>query len=232
MEAREQAVEEWRVAAELRKQNEQAMAKQVLIRLWNTVCLSCTFFSSTTKQSIEQNGLEPKTLRQQNIITYPTLNIAQSPSLMAKMAINSGAVLEIWNPRTKTWDIEDVNHCMNIKGVPELLVRFLGVEDCPGFEWIIGEDTVTVNKRKRLFDGSSDGDYMDSPSYRRTTLSETSQTQPSCQSSIPTCPLTPSTMSLSFSVPSSPLFSDMITRSYQLLFGRVRGLIREGILLL
>jgi hypothetical protein len=44
--------------------------------------------------------------------------------------------------------------------------------------------------------------------------------------------LTPSTMSLSFSVPSSPLFSDMITRSYQLLFGRVRGLIREGILLL
>jgi hypothetical protein len=46
--AREQAVEERRAAAELRKQNEQAMAKQVVIRLWNTVCSSCIFFSSTT----------------------------------------------------------------------------------------------------------------------------------------------------------------------------------------
>jgi hypothetical protein len=41
--AREQAVEERRAAAELRKQNEQAMAKQVVIHLWNTVCLLPSF---------------------------------------------------------------------------------------------------------------------------------------------------------------------------------------------
>jgi hypothetical protein len=128
---------------------------------------------------------------------------------MAKMAINSGAVLEIWNLRTKTRDIEDVDHCINIKGVPELLVYFLGIEDHPGFKQTIGEGTVTVNKQKHLFDGGSDGDYTDSPSYRHTTLSETLQTQPSHQSSMPTCPSTPSITSLLFSVPSSPLFSDM-----------------------
>ena len=66
---------------------------------------------------------------------------------MAKMGINSGGVLEIWNSRTKSWEVEDVDHCMNIKALPELLVRFLGVDDCPGFERIIG-NVVTVNKGK------------------------------------------------------------------------------------
>jgi hypothetical protein len=37
--AREQAVEERWAAAELRRQNELAMAKQVVIRLWNLVCV-------------------------------------------------------------------------------------------------------------------------------------------------------------------------------------------------
>jgi hypothetical protein len=38
--AREQAVEERRVAAQLRRQNELAMAKQVVIRLWQLVRVS------------------------------------------------------------------------------------------------------------------------------------------------------------------------------------------------
>lgn len=42
--AREQAVEERRAAAQLRRQNELAMAKQVVIRLWQLVCVSYHLF--------------------------------------------------------------------------------------------------------------------------------------------------------------------------------------------
>ena len=102
--AREKEAEERRTAAELRKRNELAIARQVIVQLWREVrvplcillCIACLLFKS-------QNGSHPITIRQQNILTYPTFNIAQCPSLMTKMGINAGAVVEIWNPRIKTW---------------------------------------------------------------------------------------------------------------------------------
>ena len=59
---------------------------------------------------------------------------------MAKMGINAGTAVEIWNLCTKVWAVEDVDHSMPIKGIPQLLVHFLGVVDCPGFTHLIGED--------------------------------------------------------------------------------------------
>ena len=180
--AREQVVEERRTVAELRKQNELSIAKQVVIQLWFEVCILAyhTFVHRYILSFNEQNGSKPKVIHQQNISTYPTLNIAQIPSLMIKMGINSGAVLEIWNPRTKSWCVEDADHCMNIMGMPELLVRFLDVKDCPHFEHFIGEDIVSINNKKRHLDINSDTGYMDLPSHRHaSTLRDFSRTSSS-----------------------------------------------------
>jgi hypothetical protein len=105
-----------------------------------------------------QNGQGPVTIRQQNIVTYPTLNIAQCPSLLTKMDTNAGAVVEIWNPHIKQWRAEDIDHSMSIRGQPELLIRFLGVTDCPGHKQLIGEEEyvghvrLTVERAKRRCD--------------------------------------------------------------------------------
>lgn len=55
------------------------------------------------------------------------------------METNAESVVEIWNPRIKTWRAEDVDHSMDIKMRKELFVRFLGVTNCIGFEEFIGE---------------------------------------------------------------------------------------------
>jgi len=102
-------------------------------------------------------------IRHQNILTYPTLNFAQSENLMVKMGINAGGAVEIWHPRTKTWCVEDVDHTMNIKGQPEVFVRFLGVANCLGFEELIGEvsgelsSSVVDNGKRQL---NADGEEM------------------------------------------------------------------------
>jgi hypothetical protein len=105
-----------------------------------------------------QNGQGPVTIRQQNILTYPTLNIAQCPTLLTKMDTNTGAVVEIWNPHIKQWRTEDIDHSMSIKGRPELLIRFLGVMECPGHKRLIGEEEyvghmrLTVDGAKRRYE--------------------------------------------------------------------------------
>jgi len=88
---------------------------------------------------------------------------------MAKIGTNTGAAIELWNPRTKAWIVEDVDHTMNIKGVPELLIRFLGVTNCHGFRRIIGEDDTAQDTHlgKRRLENNSDGGQIDSPSYSR-----------------------------------------------------------------
>lgn len=121
---------------------------------------------------ISQDGSHPTAIRQQSIQTYPTFNIAQFPNLMAKMQTDAASAIEIWNPRTKAWVMEDVDHSMNIKTLPELLIRFLGVTHCPGFENFIGEDANTlaplpINKGKRRLDFNSDDDHSSTPSRRR-----------------------------------------------------------------
>jgi hypothetical protein len=139
------------------------------------------------------------TLRQQNIQTYPTLNIAQCPGLMAKMGTNAGAAVEIWNPRTKAWVVEDVDHCMNIKSVPQLLIHFLGVTDCSGFSSIIREDKNMhiINKGKRHLDNDSEPDSL--------SLHHAVSMQPLTQGSN-SSPIT--TYSPLSSFPPSPVFSD------------------------
>ena len=100
---------------------------------------------------VSQNGSLPVTIRQQNILTYPTFNIAQCPGLMTRMDTNAGAAVEIWSPLVKQWRQEDVDHSMNIKGQPELHIRFLGVTNCPNHSQLIGEEPVlesTPNKWK------------------------------------------------------------------------------------
>jgi len=97
------------------------------------------------------------TIRHQNILTYPTLNFSQSEGLMTKMGINAGGAVEIWYPHMKNWCVEDVDHSMNIKGQPELLVQFLGVTHCLGFEELIGEvpdeqPTTAIDNGKRRLD--------------------------------------------------------------------------------
>lgn len=90
--------------------------------------------------SMLQNGQGPVTIHQQNILTYPTLNIAQCPTLLMKMDTNTGTVVEIWNPHIKQWHTEDIDHSMSIKGWPELLIHFLGVMDCLGHKQLIGKE--------------------------------------------------------------------------------------------
>ena len=71
-----------------------------------------------------KNSSPPTTSCQQNILTYPTLNIVQCPSLMTKMTTNAGTVVEIWNPSVKQLRQEDIDHSMNLKGQEELLIHF------------------------------------------------------------------------------------------------------------
>jgi hypothetical protein len=162
---------------------------------------------------IIQDGSLPITIRQQNILTYPTLNIAQCPSLMTKMDVNEGAMVEIWNPHIKQWRPEEVDHSMNIKGKPELLIRLLGITDCPGHAQLIGEGPAhsTVEKGKRRLEIDSDGEesrisqarhakastWLPSPSSSNLSLAV-----PSYRSfSVTSSPLS--------SMPSSPAFSHL-----------------------
>ena len=80
---------------------------------------------------------------------------------MSKMGVNTGGAIEIWSSRIKSWLVEDVDHSMDIKGRRELLVRFLGVTHCPGFEELIGEVTgvqqiTASDNAKRRLDTDSD----------------------------------------------------------------------------
>jgi hypothetical protein len=86
------------------------------------------------KNKILQDGFAPIMIHHQNILTYLTLNIAQSEALMTKISTNSGAAFEIRNPHTRSWSLEDINHSMNLKRQPQLLICFMGVHHCPGFE--------------------------------------------------------------------------------------------------
>ena len=82
---------------------------------------------------------------------------------MTKMGINAGGVIEIWSPLIKSWCTEDVDHSMNIKGQHELLVQFLGVTHCLGFEELVGEvpselPSTTIDNGKWHLD--ADGEDM------------------------------------------------------------------------
>jgi hypothetical protein len=95
----------------------------------------------------------PMIIHHQNIITYPMLNFSQLEGLMTKMGINAGGTVEIWYPHMKNWCVGDVDHSMNIMCQSELLVQFLGVTHCLGFEELIGEvpdeqPTTTINNTK------------------------------------------------------------------------------------
>ena len=128
---------------------------------------------------------------------------------MAKMGINAGGAIEIWSPRMKSWHIEDVDHSMDIKGCRELLVRFLGVTHCPGFEELIGEAvsvqqiTASDNAKRQLDTDSDDMSLM--IETRRAAASTWLPSTPSSMSPSP-----PFSFSSSASVtpfPSSPLLS-------------------------
>lgn len=208
--AKAKEVDERQTAAELPRHNEVAIARQLIIQLWRQVCFLEDFFLSglLLTMLIQQDGSNPTMLHEQNIKTYPTLNIAQCPSLMAKMGINAGAAVEIWNPRTKVWAVEDVDHSMPIKGIPQLLVCFLGVVDCPGFTHLIGEDNNEgpVNTLKRRFDCMGDS-HLD-PVLRHYEDWKTllmSGSQHSAQAGNAASAMVPSPLT---SFPPSPVFSD------------------------
>ena len=72
-----------------------------------------------------QDNSAPLTIRHQNILTYPTLNVAQSETLMARMGTNAGSAVEIWNPRIKGWGVTiDPMHPIDAR-VSVLLMKFL-----------------------------------------------------------------------------------------------------------
>ena len=167
---REQEVRARREAAELKRKNEQAMARQVVIRVWRQVSIFCHQSHHPATTESLKDGCTPITIRHQNIATYPTLNIAQSEALMLKIGTNAGAAVEIWSPRIKTWCVEDVDHSMNLKGQPELLIRFMGVTTCPGFATLIGESSdklsvdVSDSGKRKL---PADGDQLPSAARAR-----------------------------------------------------------------
>jgi len=217
---REQAVRERREAAELKRKNEQAMARQVVIQVWRQVCLFSHISLFIMKNKILQDGFAPIMIRHQNILTYPTLNIAQSEALMTKIGTNSGAAFEIWNPRTRSWSLEDINHSMNLKGQPQLLIRFMGVRHCPGFEHLIGEiserpPALTVDTRKHYL--GTDDDERNIREARRAAAS--TWLDSSSQSSITSHSSPVSSSSSPF--PSSPIASEVSSsNTYELeMFG-------------
>jgi hypothetical protein len=176
---------------------------------------SCPFSSLCLFTLHLQNGQPHTTIHQQNILTYPTLNIAQCPTLMTKMDINEGAVVEIWNPRVKQWRLEDVDHSMSIKGQPELLIRLLGVVDCPGHKQLIGEEPdntshhmVDSGKRRLEVDNTYDSRVLQS---RRSAASTRIPSSFSSDISlVPPSPYSLSTASSPLSsMPSSPTFSSL-----------------------
>jgi len=211
---RQRKARESREAAEMRKKNELAIARQIVIQLWRQVCAQLLSVSISFTLHL-QNRQPHITIRQQNILTYPTLNIAQCPTLMTKMDINEGAVVEIWNPRIKQWRLEDVDHSMNIKGQPELFIRLLGVVDCPGHKQLIGEEpdnvsqpTVDNGKRRLELDGE------DESLVAKSRHSAASTWLPSPFSSdLSLAPLSPYSFSMTpsplSSMPSSPAFSSL-----------------------
>ena len=141
---------------------------------------------------------------------------------MTKMGTNAGSAVEIWNPRLKAWCLEDVDHSMNLKGQPELLVRFMGVKHCPGFEQLIGEvsdvlSTPATSKGKRRLQ-MDDEDTSLVADARRAVASTWQPSWPGSSSLPP--PLSsrsgslapfpsPFALSPSSSFPSSPAFSGL-----------------------
>ena len=79
----EQEVRARREAAELKRKNKQAMAWQVVIRVWCQVSIFCHQSHHPATTESLKDGCTPITIHHQNIATYPTLNIVQSEVLAA-----------------------------------------------------------------------------------------------------------------------------------------------------
>jgi hypothetical protein len=128
------------------------------------------------------------------------------------MGTNTGSAVEIWNPRIKAWRLEDIDHSMNLKGQPELLIRFLGVKHCPGFNELIGETheerpVLSLDTRKHPLEvGGDDAKHAEA---RRIVISNWLSPHHATGSSS-TTPLSSPLPSLSpSSLSPSPIFSEL-----------------------
>ncbi|KAJ7633784.1 hypothetical protein DFH06DRAFT_1221670 [Mycena polygramma] len=113
---------EMRKAAEDQRRKQELMfERQVQVCCWMT------------------NGGDPEWARQQGILTYPKLNMADYPSLLKKLGVTATDELYLYDFDGRCFRREDVDHVMQITTHQIILARHVGVTDCPRLDEYIGK---------------------------------------------------------------------------------------------
>ncbi|KAJ7603896.1 hypothetical protein FB45DRAFT_1044412 [Roridomyces roridus] len=156
---------------------------------------------------------DPEVFREQGIPSWPKFNLAKSSSLLRKMEVAATDEIHLYDFDGRRWNREDVNHVMEVQSCQFLLMRRIGVKNCPQIDDFIGNYAPGHNKtsRKRARALSSTVDATE----RRTRPCLSIMTSPPSTSACPS-PFEPSSASSSapsptttdnLSLPSPPLLS-------------------------
>ncbi|KAF7350577.1 hypothetical protein MSAN_01617700 [Mycena sanguinolenta] len=102
-----------KAAADERHKQELAFERQVQVCCWM------------------KDDKEPVWAREQGIMTFPKLNLASHPLLLKKLGLTAMDQLSIYDFDGKFFQLEDVDHVMQITTRHVILARYAGVKRCP-----------------------------------------------------------------------------------------------------
>ncbi|KAF8171059.1 hypothetical protein K438DRAFT_2024156 [Mycena galopus ATCC 62051] len=149
-----------------------------------------------------QDGADLEWAREQGVLTYPKLSLADYPKLLKKLGLTETDDLYIYDFNGQCFRREDMDYVMLVPSSQVVLARHVGVTDCPRLDEYIakyGKHSTAAGPGRRAVPPSSKrkANAMDFPASLKTL--QLTSTNPeflrpvSPPSSASSCPSTPST---------------------------------------
>ncbi|KAK7024011.1 hypothetical protein R3P38DRAFT_2955830 [Favolaschia claudopus] len=102
-----------KAAEQLRREQEKQYEHQIRVYFWT------------------KDGDEPQSAREQGIATWPKLNLINHPKLLQKLALTDSSEIDIYDFDSGCFGREDIDHVMEVPRSKILLMRHVGIRDCP-----------------------------------------------------------------------------------------------------
>ncbi|KAK6971315.1 hypothetical protein R3P38DRAFT_3298087 [Favolaschia claudopus] len=110
-----------KAAEQLRREQEKQYEHQIRVYFWT------------------KDGDEPQSAREQGIATWPKLNLINHPKLLQKLALTDGNEIDIYDFDSGCFSREDIDHVLEVPRSKTLLMRHVGVRDCPQLDDFINK---------------------------------------------------------------------------------------------
>ncbi|KAF8125854.1 hypothetical protein K438DRAFT_1822709 [Mycena galopus ATCC 62051] len=186
-------------AQEVRKREEEERREQeLLVKHQIRICFWGT------------DGVDPEMFRQQGVRPWPKFNLSKYPPLLKKLNLAVDDEVQVYDFDSGCWDREDVDHIMEVSSSQVILMRRLGVVQCPRIDESIERHSphhtttrrslpAAAGKRKRHTSSTPEPPTKYTRPSRSTppTPRTTSPSRPSFSRSSSLCPSSPATPSSS-----------------------------------